>query len=391
MGAVHRRRFVDEQTLAPVQKKALATESGDGVSPVGFPQPAVPRWCHWRGERVTAGGQDAAARPLAEPSHTIRASDRLALVMAGKTGATAGSADQPTPTITGRAHAAVVQVGGQTGQARTVRAAGEPLGALTTENHRALIARAGGQSTAPKSTNEPMGTITAHDRQLALIVQNMAHNRGRSIEEPTPPVTTGGNHMLVQAAHGGDARPPRDVREPTPTVAGHGEVGLVALRRNTSAVTPAEPAQTLAAEGNHHGLLIYNGVPGFVRELDDAAGTVTGRDKQSLLVPYYTTGTARTVLEPAATVSTKDREALVITDADIDDCLFRMLQWPELLRAQAMHMLPDGSAYRLTARRRDKRGKMRELSNELRVRFIGNAVSSPVATMLGAAVAEALR
>jgi hypothetical protein len=84
-------------------------------------------------------------------------------------------------------------------------------------------------------------------------------------------------------------------------------------------------------------------------------------------------------------------EALVVTDADIDDCLFRMLQWPELLRAQVMHALPDGSDYLLTARRRDKRGQVRELSNELRVKMIGNAVSSPVATMLGWAVAEALR
>ena len=37
-------------------------------------------------------------------------------------------------------------------------------------------------------------------------------------------------------------------------------------------------------------LLVYNGVPGFVRSLEDAAGTVTGRDKQSLLVPYYGNG-----------------------------------------------------------------------------------------------------
>jgi DNA (cytosine-5)-methyltransferase 1 len=131
-------------------------------------------------------------------------------------------------------------------------------------------------------------------------------------------------------------------------------------------------------------------VPGFVRELDDAAGTVTARDKQSLLVPYFRTGVARTVEEPAGVVTTKDREALVITEADVDDCLFRMLQWPELLRAQAMHVLPDGSDYLLTARRRDHRGRMRELSNELRVKMIGNAVSSPVATMLGRAVVEAL-
>lgn len=81
---------------------------------------------------------------------------------------------------------------------------------------------------------------------------------------------------------------------------------------------------------------------------------------------------------------------LVITDADIDDCLFRMLQWPELLAAQQMHRMPDGSDYQLTARRKNKRGQFVELSNELRVKMIGNAVSAPVATMLGEAIAVSL-
>jgi hypothetical protein len=86
----------------------------------------------------------------------------------------------------------------------------------------------------------------------------------------------------------------------------------------------------------------------------------------------------------------KDRHGLVVTDEEIDACLFRMLQWPELLRAQQMHAHPDGRPYELTAERRDKRGRVRELSNEQRVKMIGNAVSSPVAAMLGSAVAEIL-
>ena len=147
----------------------------------------------------------------------------------------------------------------------------------------------------------------------------------------------------------------------------------------------------LTAEGTHHGLLVYNGASGFVRDLDEALRTITARDKQALLVPYFRTGVARPLGQPAGTVTSHDREALVLTDADIDDCHLRMLQWQELLRAQSMHVLPDGSAYRLRARRRDKRGRMRELSDELRVRMIGNAVSSLVAMMLGAPIAEALR
>ena len=80
-----------------------------------------------------------------------------------------------------------------------------------------------------------------------------------------------------------------------------------------------------------------------------------------------------------------------MTDDDIDACLFRMLQWPELLAAQQMHIRPDGTPYELTAKRRNKRGQYVELSNELRVKMIGNAVSSPVATMLGNALVETLK
>jgi site-specific DNA-cytosine methylase len=310
-----------------------------------------------------AGGQEANARAIEQPCHTVLGNDRLAVTLrVGSQDAAPRLADEPSSTITAhdRQRAVLVPVGGQTGQARTPRALAEPVGAITTENHRAVV------------------------------VQNMEHNTGRAIGEPLPPVTTGGNHMLVRAAHG-DARAPRHLGEPTPTVAGHGELGIVEFHQHGSARPADVPVHTLRAQGTHHGLLVYNGVPGFVRPLDDAAGTVTGRDKQSLLVPYNRTGVARSVAEPVGTLTTRDREALVITDEDVDACLFRMLQWPELLRAQVMHQLPGGESYQLTARRRNKRGKYVELSNELRVKMIGNAVSAPVATMLGHALMEALR
>jgi DNA (cytosine-5)-methyltransferase 1 len=327
------------------------------------------------------------------------------------------SIENPLRTVVGTSqHGLLAPAGGQEAAARSID---EPSHAVLGSDRLALTLRVGGQDPAPRGTDEPGSTITAHDRQRALVVpgksgsvpadvdepaptvtgrahaamvmQNMEHNKPRAVEEPAPPVTTGGNHMLVHAAHGGCHRRPRTLGEPSPTVAGHGELGLVTLRRNTSPGHIDEPASTLAAQGTHHGLLVYNGVPGFVRPLEDAAGTVTGRDKQSLLVPYNRTGVAKSVDEPSGTLTTRDREALVVTDEDIDACLFRMLQWPELLRAQVMHTLPDGEPYRLTARRRNQRGKVVELSNELRVKMIGNAVSSPVATMLGHAVVEALR
>jgi DNA (cytosine-5)-methyltransferase 1 len=195
--------------------------------------------------------------------------------------------------------------------------------------------------------------------------------------------------MLVQVTHAGDRRV-RTLDEPSPTVAGHGELGIVSMRNHGLTTGGGEPVSTLTAGGYHHGAIVYNGTPGFVRELGDTAGTVTCRVAQSLLVPYYTNGTATSTNEPTATVSTRDREALVITDEEIDACQFRMLTWRELLKAQVMHELPDGSPYLLTARQRRANGKMGELSNENRVRMIGNAVSAPVATMLGYAAVDVL-
>jgi DNA (cytosine-5)-methyltransferase 1 len=298
---------------------------------------------------------------LDEPLRTVTTTNYTALVTPERSGNVPRPVDQPTPAVAGRA-----QLG--------------------------LVLRLGGQAPSGRSSEEPMSTITAHDRQIGLVLQNMEHNQARSADEPTPPVTTGGNHMLVQVNRGGQGgRRAFALDEPHPTVAGHGEVGIVEFRGKHGSVRDGEePMHTVAAQGTHHGVLLYNGVPGFVRSLGDATGTVTARDKQSLLIPYFRTGAARTREEPAKTVPTHDREALVLTEEDINDCYLRMLQWPELLRAQAMAFHPDGTPYELTARRRNKRGRTVELSNELRTKMIGNAVSSPVATMLATAVAEVL-
>lgn len=282
-----------------------------------------------------------------------------------------------------------VQVGGhlfeRPGYAR-VWSVEDPLRTVTGSQYMGVVVpsavlRTGGQSASPKDSREPMGTITAHDRQLSLLAPPNGNGNGHGVDL---------SQMLVRVNRGGDRRP-LALDEPMPTVAGHGEMALVSFRNHGDAAPVELPAHTVTAGGYHHGVLVYNGNPGFVRSLDDAAGTVTGRDKQSLLVPYYTNGNGKTTEVPMGAVTGKDREALVISEQDIDDCLFRMLQWPELLAAQQMHVRPDGTPYQLRAKRKNKRGQFVELSNELRVKMIGNAVSSPVATMLGFAVMEVLR
>lgn len=269
-----------------------------------------------------------------------------------------------------------VQVGGnlfeRQGYAR-VWSVEDPLRTVTGSNYMSLVVP------SKKMQARGGGTAVAQDTQLALDMNGNGNGNGHGR-------TT---EMLIRVNRSGERRP-LTINEPMPTVAGHGEMALVSFRNHGDAEHIELPAHTVTAGGYHHGVLVYNGVPGFVRSLDDAAGTITARDKQSLLVPYYGNGKGKSTEYPMGAITGKDREALIVSEDDIDDCLFRMLQWPELLAAQQMHLHPDGSPYRLEARRKNKRGKYVELSNELRVKMIGNAVSSPVATMLGAAVVESL-
>lgn len=355
------------RTITTTSTTALVTPERTGSVPAGVEQP-IPTVAgrSQLGLVTPAGGQDAAARSMEVPMHTVVGTDRLAMVVrAGGQSPSGREAGEPMNTVTAhdRQIALVVGAGGPTGSGRNPRTTGQPLGTIMGENHSALV------------------------------MPNMTNNVGASDSEPVGAVTSGNRHMLVQVSRGSKSENDHrcvSIDEPTKTIAGHGEFGIVAMRNNGTLQRGDEPIPAVVGSGTHHGMLVYNGVPGFVRDLADAAGTITGRDKQSLLVPYYTTGVARPVGEPLGTVTARDREALVITEADIDDCYFRMLQWPELLRGQMMHVHPDGAPYQLTARRRNQRGEFVELSNELRTRMIGNAVSSPVATMLGWSVASAL-
>lgn len=234
----------------------------------------------------------------------------------------------------------------------------EPLRTVTTSKYMAVILRYG--NAAMSMAGEPGPAVTTSE-DIALVMQNMENNIPRPDAIPTPPVTTGGNHMLLT------------------------------MRNNSSGQAMDQPAPSVAAQGQHHGYLVYNGTPGHVREFGQPAGTVKTKDSQSVIYPFRDGNALRSDVEPAAALTEKKQQALLeISEADIDDMLFRMLDWTELQRAQAMHAMPDGSPYLLTARVKGANGKFKDLNSKQRVRMIGNAVSSPVATMIGFAVADAL-
>lgn len=196
------------------------------------------------------------------------------------------------------------------------------------------------------------------------------------------------------------------------------------------------PLATITAGGQHHGLVeplqianagsIYDSAdprhPKFndpngyyrVRPISDTMRTLTGwGDTEALVAPYYgTSDTARPVDEPIGALTTRDRYALVTRHysssgdgaemskpahealgtlttsaqqsivtpgeieaaaAQVDDCLFRMLEPHEVAAGMAFP-----GTYQWLGTRRE------------RVKMAGNAVTPPAARDLIAAVAEAL-
>ncbi|MCX4707172.1 DNA cytosine methyltransferase [Streptomyces sp. NBC_01373] len=232
-------------------------------------------------------------------------------------------------------------------QGRRIADRDEPLADATTERIARGIAKyatpftvpAGGTwRTDPVSVNEPMPTRTTRETDGLAV----------------PP--------LLVPTEGRDGKVATSAEAPMRTQTARNETGLaippfqISLRgggAKKTAYSVDEPVNTVSASGNHHGL-------------------VTG---QRLLIPYYSTGTARTVEEPVGTVTTRDRWSLAEVEENVDlgDVRFRMLEPHEIQAAMAF---PD--AYIVTGSKRDK------------VRKLGNAVTSPVAEVIVSALVEAV-
>lgn len=78
------------------------------------------------------------------------------------------------------------------------------------------------------------------------------------------------------------------------------------------------------------------------------------------------------------TFTTRDRAALVWTDDEIDDCLFRMFALHEIAGAMVMHEHIDGGRYQVTGNKREQMAQY------------GNAVTPPAARELIARIVEAI-
>lgn len=109
---------------------------------------------------------------------------------------------------------------------------------------------------------------------------------------------------------------------------------VVPLRNHGVAKSAGHPIDTVAANGNHHALVMRNNTGGaeMTTPVTESLRTVTTAGHQSLLVPYYGNGTASTTDEAHRTLTTTDRYSLVSGSVDIEDCIFRMLTPDEIKR-----------------------------------------------------------
>ncbi|WXF89160.1 DNA cytosine methyltransferase [Pseudomonas syringae pv. atrofaciens] len=314
---------------------------------------------------ATHQGSDRINDPL-EPLPTVTCANRGELTLISPTLIQSGygeregqqprvpGIDQPLGTVVagGVKHALtssiLVGAGGPVYAGKPI-AADQRVGTLMTQNHRAVATafmaqmNGGFNTTHAKGADEPMTTITNTGSQQQLVtatlITNTTGHGPTNLESPVPTLTTGQHHALVAA-------------------------NLVHLRGNCDARDVNDPLHTISSGGQHHGL-----VTAFMERqfgasvgqpLDEPAPTVTagGGGKSSVvslrlspeheegalrvaafLISYYGTENVSGAGEPAPTITTKDRLALVTvmvkgTPYVIVDICLRMLKPSELYKAQ---------------------------------------------------------
>jgi DNA (cytosine-5)-methyltransferase 1 len=256
-----------------------------------------------------------------------------------------------------------------------------------------ILAGVGGRAgqSEPRSGADPLYTMTAK-ADTALVSPHLVKFRGDSIGTPaTAPVPT-----ITSGA--GAARPAGAAH-----ALGVSAATLVTLRNNMSGADPQEPLSTIAAQGEHHALataFLEQANGGFYegggRDARDPVSTITSSGSQqqlvtadlaqlapehqegalrvaAFLVKYYGTGAnVPSLTEPADTITTKDRLALVTvvikgTPYVIVDIGLRMLKPHELYRAQGF---PLGYII-------DRTANGTPLTTSAAVRMVGNSVSPP--------------
>lgn len=279
-----------------------------------------------------------------------------------------------------------------------------------------------GQAPRVPGLGRPLGTIVAGGAKHALTSAHLVKFRfadeGKALDEPLPTITSGGNYQrpagaahamgistvfMAQMNGGFNTTHAKSMDEPMTTVTNTGSqqqlvtASLLHLRGNCDARDAADPLHTISAGGTHHGLatafLERQFGASIGQSVAEPAPTITagGGGKSSLvelqlspdveagalrvaafLISYYGTENVSGAGEPAPTITTKDRLALVTvmikgTPYVIVDICLRMLQPHELYRAQgfpADYIISHGADHK-------------PFTKTEQVHMCGNSVSPP--------------
>ncbi|WP_105033519.1 DNA cytosine methyltransferase [Cryobacterium aureum] len=241
----------------------------------------------------------------------------------------------------------------------------------------------------PLITDGIRGDGTVQSGHAALHTQTTAQTKGllvpsggtwrddaTSLTDPMPTRTTVETDGLLIPVEGREGKSAGLVSEPMRTQSTRNETAIVIPLRNHGVAKPASsPIDTVAANGNHHALVMRNNTGGaeMTTPATEEFRTITTAGHQSLLVPYYGTSIPAPTTEPHRTLTTVDRYSLLTGSVDIEDCIFRMLTPDEIKRGMGF-----AGNYVLLGTKREQ------------VKQSGNAVTPPNSRDLGAAVAESL-
>lgn len=277
------------------------------------------------------------------------------------------------------------------------------LRTLHTQETKALVVPLEGRAgDRVKSTDEVLRTQTSrHLDAIAtppFMLERRFEYRTRMLDEPMAALTANDtSKALVQAPFiaelrggGSDARP---TSHPMSTVTASGNHHALIMRNNgergghpSRHTTPAsEYLRTLTANGPLPSLLTpYYGSAESSKPASEPVGTLTTRDRYALITRHNSSkGDGAEMTTPVGeylrTLTTTAQQSILtpgdieLAEAQVDDCLFRMLEPHEVAAGMAFP-----ADYKWTGTRRE------------RVKLAGNAVTPPAARDLIWAVAESL-
>lgn len=270
----------------------------------------------------------------------------------------------------------LADVGGRAGQSEP-RSGADPLYTMTAKADTALVApvlvqtgygEREGQAPRALDLQQPLGTVVAGGVKHAIAAPHLVKFRGDSIgtpaTEPVPTITSGaGAARPAGAAHA------LGVSTAFMVQAAHGEGRPGGAQRWGAGSKSADlPLGTVTASGNGGHAVAQAELAKLSTEHQEGALRVA-----AFLIKYYGTGAnVPSLTDPADTITTKDRLALVTvvikgTPYVIVDIGLRMLKPHELYRAQGF---PVGYII-------DRTANGTPLTPSAAVRMVGNSVSPP--------------